>query len=131
MTLREALLRWLAGELVNFLPPLAPKRPRVTLLREDNDMLIYAINLQPPGAPDVVSRELTEIIDSGTPSILTVVDGQERGYAQGANVELRLVDIDDQGNRSAPSASLLFIASDTIPPPAPGAVGVTLLREEP
>lgn len=94
-------------------------------------MLVYALSLPAANAPDVVKREVTEVVDGGAPRVFEATDGQEVKYVQDSAVKLSLVDIDDAGNRSEPSGVFEFTATDTIPPPQAGQVGVTIVREEP
>jgi len=92
-------------------------------------MLIYGVALPAPGAPDVVKRTLKVTINGEAKDDVDAV-GAEIKANDGDKVSLVLVDTDDAGNESLPSAPFEFTAVDTIAPPAPGAVGVTLLREE-
>lgn len=131
-SLADDVLRAVGRLIVAYLPPRRPGRPRASLIRKETQMLVYKLILPPPGAPDVVTRELAVFKNGGAEphAILSVVDGQEITFDQGDVVTLRLVDIDDAGNRSEPSPPFDFVATDTIAPPAPGAPGVELLREE-
>lgn len=117
------------------LPPATPGNLNV-LDMKGNDMantITFDIGL-PPLAPnnDVVNRELTVTIDGGTPDVrqLATTEAVVEGFSvpQGASVSLRLVDVDDGGNRSLPS-SLDFVAADTVPPPQPGDLSVLNLDE--
>lgn len=128
----DDLLRALARLVRRYLPPKRPGTPRAILLREDGNVLIYTLQLPPAGAPDVVTRELSVFVNGGeTPrDVLPASDGMELSFHDNDIVTLVLVDIDDAGNRSEPSPALNFTAADTIAPPAPGELGVTLLREE-
>lgn len=92
-------------------------------------MLRCQLQLPPPGAPDVVLRELTQVIN-GIQTVLNVEQGYTFLAEDGAMVSLSLVDIDDAGNRSEPSPTLTFTATDTIAPPTPGELGVTVIGEE-
>lgn len=95
-------------------------------------MLEYKATFPPTTANDVVTREVTMTINGGTPDVSTypVTTGEFNFFApDNATVSLFLVDIDDAGNRSQPSPSTEFTATDTLPPPAPGAIGVTLVGE--
>lgn len=130
----HAFLQWLARYVVLYLPPPRPQPVTVTLVREENRMLVYKVNVPAVTADDVVSYEITEIVDGGTPTIIPVKVGDpapEIKVADGSAVVLTVVEIDDAGNKSDPSPALAFTAHDTIPPPAPGAPTVELLREEP
>ncbi|NBW12301.1 MAG: hypothetical protein EBR82_30145 [Caulobacteraceae bacterium] len=96
-------------------------------------MLIYSVSAAPPVDGDVVQRQLTVDIAGEVPTVLTFAgDATNLGEVradQGATVTLSLVDVDDAGNPSEP-AVVEFVATDTIPPAAPGQFGVTLVREE-
>lgn len=95
--------------------------------------ILFDVSLPPPGATDVVSRELTLTIDGTTQAVpplvgtTTVVVGFSG--PQGATVEAVLVDVDDAGNRSEPSPKLVATLQDTIPPPAPGELGLIVTGE--
>ena len=112
-----------------------PERPKLLQKGIDEMMnLIFDITLPPPGASDVKIRELTykigaddEIIESlnGVATAMTGLKGPE-----GALVEAVLVDIDGAGNRSEPSPKLSAPLADTIAPPAPGELGITVTGQE-
>ena len=96
-------------------------------------MLVYGCTPPADTAPDVVKYEFTASIAGQPDQVVT----QDKGGAQAEvkandndSVSLVCVEIDDAGNRSAPSPAFVFTAVDTIPPGAPEAPGVTLLREE-
>lgn len=96
------------------------------------DILTYVINAAAPVDADVVQRELIASVNGETVSTTvwsgTAVDLGVISVPQDSQVELTLVDIDDAGNRSAP-AVVTFVAADTVPPQAPGGIGVTLVGE--
>lgn len=111
------------------------KRPGLVFLvfaKEENDMLFFNLVLPAPGASDVVSRKLSVQIGNADPVELTLavsepapeMSGNDNDIVQGS-----LVDIDDANNPSDPS-SFNFVLTDTIPPPAPGQVGLQVIREE-
>jgi hypothetical protein len=96
-------------------------------------LIVFDVLLPPPAAPDVISRELGISI-SGQPAEVrslgtadTLITGLKA--PQGTTVSLSLVDVDDAGNRSIPSYKT-FEALDTIPPPQPGELGITITGEE-
>lgn len=95
--------------------------------------LVYAVSAGPAVDADVVNRELAVVVNGQEVSRSLypkdTTDFGEVRAAQDATVILTLVDIDDAGNRSQP-AIREFVALDTIPPAAPGELGVALLREE-
>lgn len=95
--------------------------------------LVYAVSAGSPVDKDVVTRELTVVVN-GEEVSKTGFDGSatalgEVSVEENANVRLILVDIDNASNRSQP-ATVEFVALDTIPPAAPGEFGVSLVREE-
>jgi hypothetical protein len=95
--------------------------------------LVYSVSAGPAVDADVVSRELTVAVNGEQISRVSfpkeTTDFGEIKVAQDSNVSVALVDIDDAGNRSQP-ALREFVATDTIPPAAPGEIGVSLLRED-
>lgn len=93
--------------------------------------LVYQLILPPPGAPDVVKRTLKSTVNGvEQPDVDIVSDPFEVTFADNDSVTLSIVDTDDAGNVSPPSEPFAFTATDTIAPPQPGQVGVSLLREE-
>jgi len=116
-----------------YLKPARPGQPQATLIDEDGNMLVYEVTLPPPNAPDVVKRELSYTENGGEVNVLTG-DGSATTMTvkvhDDAAVKLWLTDFDDAGNASDPSPPLEFVAKDTIPPPAPGELGVKLVGEE-
>lgn len=98
------------------------------------DVLTYRVSVGPVVDGDVVTRELSVYVDGAD------VAREVRAYepsttdlgdvlvTQGSAVVLKVVDIDDAGNRSEP-AVLEFVALDTLPPAQPGSFGVTLMSE--
>lgn len=108
----------------------------VTLIgsAEMGDVLTYQVSAGPVVDHDVVTRELSCVVDGGEAVVSTFAgSATDLGLVtvpQGADVVLSLVDIDDAGNRSD-AAVVSFVAADTIPPAAPGAFGVTLIGEAP
>lgn len=98
------------------------------------DTLVYKVSVAPAADKDVVERQLTVAINGlviADASRVFPADAADLGVVsakQGDVVMLVLVDVDDAGNRSEP-ATLEFEAKDTLPPPAPGAFGVTLVAE--
>jgi hypothetical protein len=124
-----AFWRWIAAEVAPHLPPGRPGRPFLTLIRENADMLIYSLTLPAATAVDVTAWQLSETVE-GVETIKAATAAMELGYTDGAVVSLKVRAIDDAGNASEWSPSLDFTANDTIAPPASGAPGVVLLREE-
>ncbi len=97
------------------------------------DVLVYGVSAAPVTEGDVVSRELSVVINGLEQPVVSfpgyAVDLGVIDVPQDAEVVLRLVDVDDAGNRSAP-AEVSFVATDTVPPAAPGGLGVTLVAEK-
>lgn len=127
----RAFLRWFLWGIV------APPQPGplvIKKIREDfsmADKLGYTIALPAAGAPDVVERTLTVTVDGvGTEDIMLGMEVTEHEVIvdQDKAVTVSLVDTDDAGNASEPSM-LEFVATDSVAPPAPGAMGVTSIRE--
>jgi hypothetical protein len=96
------------------------------------DTMTYEITVGAPAANDVVSRELTVVVDGvyRDPVVLPAyeVNFGRISVPQDSSVVVSLVDLDDSGNRSEP-ATLSFQAIDVVPPPAPGGLNVTVVGE--
>lgn len=112
--------------------PRTPGPMVTTLISEDAmDVLHYDVTL-PAAGTDVETREFTVAVE-GRPDMVTTLPKSallaQFGAPQDSLVKLSLVDIDDAGNRSAPSV-LSFKAIDTLPPAAPGGLQATLVSEE-
>jgi hypothetical protein len=130
----DLAMRALARELVNRFPPKRPKPPTAKLLREDPSTmaLIYGIEILPPVDPDVVKRTVMMVVNGGepTPHVVNDPNSFELPPVQpGDSVSLTLIDTDDAGLDSEPSAAFTFFAADTLPPARPGAPTARLLRE--
>lgn len=97
------------------------------------DVLTYAVSAAPVVDGDVVSRELSVVINGLEQPVVSfpgyAVDLGTVEVPQDSEVVLRLVDVDDAGNRSEP-AEMIFVAVDTLSPVAPGALGVALVSEK-
>lgn len=96
------------------------------------DLLTYQVTVAAPVDADVVTRQLTVTVDGvseGTRAFEgAATDLGTLEVLQDSNVVLTLVDVDDAGNLSEP-AVVNFVATDTLPPSAPGAFSVTLVSE--
>lgn len=96
------------------------------------DMLTYEIVVAAPAVSDVVSREVTVVVDGQYSEPVshapTAVNLGQITVPQDAEVIVSVTDVDDAGNRSEP-ATLVFTAIDTVPPPVPGGVSVVLVGE--
>lgn len=113
-------------------PPM-PGPITITLVSEDGTMLVYDVTLPAAGAADVVSRELTVTLGDGDATLIALpadcVLYPGLRVEQDTPVSLSLEDVDDAGNHS-PARVLTFTAADTLAPPQPGEMGVTLVAEE-
>ena len=94
--------------------------------------LVYELTCSAPTDLDVVERRLTVTVNGNVVATdsysNTVTVLGERTFAQGDNVTVSLVDVDDAGNVSEP-AVIEFVANDTIAPSVPG-LNIKLVREE-
>lgn len=96
------------------------------------DTMTYEIAVGGPATQDVVSRELTVVVD-GVYRDPVVFPAYEVSFGrisvpQDSEVVVSLVDVDDAGNRSEPS-TVSFKAIDVVPPAAPGGLNVTVVGE--
>lgn len=114
-----------------------PPRPRISTAhakKEEASMLVYSVEIDPPGASDVEKRRLSVVVDGveerqvDLPATCVKVGGLK--FHEGCDVHLTLWDIDRSGNVSPP-AVYNFKAKDTIAPPAPGGFGATITGEVP
>ena len=90
------------------------------------DLLTYEATLPAvPEGTDVASQVLSVVVNQ-TPQAEQTLDKTATiatfEVPQGSNVDLSLVYVDDGGNRSEPRMQS-FVATDTIPPSAPGEFG--------
>ncbi len=102
------------------------------ITKEINMGLVYELTCSAPTDLDVVERRLTVTVNGNVVATdsysNTVTVLGERTFAQGDNVTVSLVDVDDAGNVSEP-AVIEFVANDTIAPSVPG-LNIQLVREE-
>jgi hypothetical protein len=134
----ELLLTELLGQVRKVNRKLGPRTPKPVSLfiqsEKEGNMLQYEIQLPAlPAGHDVVSRKLTVATDGGAPveSVIAPDTSSVPGEgAQGATLVVTLQDTDDAGNVSAES-SATFTLVDTIPPAAPGAIGLVVTGETP
>ena len=102
------------------------------ITKEINMGLVYELTCSTPTDLDVVERRLTVTVNGNVVATdsysNTVTVLGERTFAQGDNVTVSLVDVDDAGNVSEP-AVIEFVANDTIAPSVPG-LNIQLVREE-
>ena len=102
------------------------------VVSEEGTMLKFKIVLPPPGAPDVVSRNLSlKIGDAESQSIVlagTDLETAEFVGAEGSIVSGQLADVDDASNIS-PARDFSFTLLDTIAPPMPGELGLMVTDE--
>jgi hypothetical protein len=99
--------------------------------------LKFRAALGPPKASDVASRELTiektaagGAVSSDTVPLAANAASVDFVVERNTHFKLTLVDIDGDGNRSAPSAAVEGDALDIFPPPPPDITGVEGLGEE-
>lgn len=98
-------------------------------------VMIFNVSLPPvPEKSDVATRELQVLVDGVVTKTTEItdlsqatVDGLRASVNSIATLELR--DVDAAGNMSDPSVHE-FAVLDTIPPPAPGALGAIIVGEE-
>jgi hypothetical protein len=92
----------------------------------------FKLVLPPPGAADVVSRDLTVSISGGEPRVFEltgdVLESQVLEANEGDAITGQLVDVDDAGNNSEARLFDLILV-DTIAPPLPGEVGIAMTEE--
>lgn len=106
------------------------------MISEGIGMSKFALILPPPGAADVVTREVIYSINDGAPVTLelpgTALETEPFEAQEGQVVTGTLVDIDDASppNRSEPRTFNLAL-NDTIAPPQPGEVGVKMTEDAP
>jgi hypothetical protein len=84
-----------------------------------------------PAIGDLATREINQTLD-GTVSVRPFAPDTASFTVdadKGTAIALFLTDIDTSGNRSQPSATLSFVATDTVPPPVPGGLGVTNVEQ--
>lgn len=119
---------------------LAPSKPGATKLHttaEVRDMLKFVIVLPEKTAEefDVVSRQVTIAINGVVAATLTAAatDTEVGPFAGRDNdqIDVSVVNVDDAGNVSAVASTLSTVLTDTFAPPAPGALAVLCVGEEP
>lgn len=95
-------------------------------------MFTFHLTLPTPGASDVTKRELSVQVGSQAPIVQefegTITEAGGFTGEQDDAVLVKLVDIDDVGNRSE-SREQSFTLTDTIAPPQPGEIGLTVDSE--
>jgi hypothetical protein len=108
---------------------------RISITGEDPmaDKILFQVVLPPKSAPDVVRRELTVSFADGSQDVIELsADATSSDTLKGdqdSEISVSLVDIDDAGNRSEPSLAA-FELLDTVAPPAPGELGLSIVGEE-
>lgn len=123
------IIREVSESRTNVVPRLS-----VVQIRRDYmaDVLTYRVSAPVSVSKDVVNRLLTLSVNGKDEGIATLPGNATElsvfSVPQNAEVVLTLVDVDDAGNKSE-AATLSFVAVDTIPPAAPGGLGVTLVGE--
>lgn len=113
--------------------PAMPGLMRVSVSKEEKDMLIFDVILPVAAVSDVVTRELTVAPEGQTPETRSLGGAETLAVGfkapQDTNVALTLVDVDDAGNRSEARVQTVVL-KDTIAPPLPGELGVNVTGEE-
>lgn len=96
-------------------------------------MLRYHFSLPPePAIDDLDHREAEFTVDGGAAQTVNVPKGATEftvDFDRNAAVIITLKDVDTSGNKSAPSDPLSFTATDTVPPPTPGGLGVSSIEQ--
>jgi hypothetical protein len=108
-------------------PPPQPGTVTLIVTGESDMALQYKLTLPTPTVSDVTTRKLT-VNGNTTEHAVAVVEVEGFEGEQGAEVAGTLVDVDDAGNESVPSA-FTFTLTDTFAPPEPGAVGIVVTGE--
>jgi len=129
-------LSWFSGRVTGTIEIPSLAKPGIMKLAQtrqgDGKMLFFTLTIPPPGAADVVKRELTVKIGDAEPTVVElatdVVVSEEMSGNQDDVVLASLVDTDDAGNVS-PAREQSWTLTDTIPPPEPGELGLTVTRE--
>lgn len=132
MEQKFARLEQLVFDLQLKLGPSDPVRIVITGENAMADLIQFKVVLPAKSAPDVSFREVTLIINDGTPDIRNLAaDALELNALEGpqdATVSVSLVDVDDKGNRSIPSTASLLL-TDNVAPPQPGEIGLEITGE--
>jgi hypothetical protein len=115
-------------------PPSQPWLIRLTVTKENDNMLKFNLTLPSASASDVISRLLSVKIGNNDPVTLTlaandvIITNDLFVGNDNDGVDVSLADVDDAGNRSV-SRDQSFVLTDTIAPPQPGEIGLTITDE--
>jgi hypothetical protein len=106
----------------------------ITLIKETDMGLVYALTLPVSSTPDVEKRVVKTSVN-GVERYITIGSTDTRVILQpvpeGASISIVLQDIDNAGNCSEWSDALEFISKDTLPPSKPGQPTIVLASEVP
>lgn len=135
----KAVWCWIVRLVYGYSPRRIPRPgPIHFVTQEEKMMLIVQGTLPPPGAADVAQREITINVTLADGTVLdpvTITKGIAESVftfaaPRNATITTSQVDVDGDGNRSAPTLSGPFEAADTFPPPAPGQIGFSVVGQE-
>lgn len=127
--------------LIRHLPPPMPGILKLRVIAEKAspampDRLTFVVSVPAEPTPtDVVKREVI-VLQADQLEQVSEHDGNgamDVGPFEGdqdSKVEVRMVNVDDAGNRS-PARTQMFTLVDTIAPPAPGEIGLRVVAETP
>ena len=130
-------LGWIRGRVTGTIEIVGPAMPgiiKLALTGQEDSMLKFKLTLPPPGTADVITREIEVQVGEGTPTVSNITgdstefDAGLQGEA-GDLVTAKLTDIDDAENRS-PAREQSWTLLDTLAPPLPGEMGLTVTAEE-
>ena len=128
------LPRWLASFLRRELGLIPPRPAAVTLSgSEVKTVLRYTFTLPPaPAIDDLAGRRALVKVGDADPVVVTLAPTAATftyDFDRDVAVKVTLRDVDTSGNVSPDGPPLEFVATDTVPPPAPGAVAVGLIEQ--
>jgi len=112
-----------------------PYRVKVIPTQEVDNMIQFRVQLPtlPPEPNDIASGELTVKIGEADPTVIPTTKTQTEvtglGAAQGVEVTVSFVYIDDAGNRSAVPSTASLVLTDTFAPADPGALAIEATGE--
>jgi len=130
-----AAVRWLAGELSQYLPPRRPSRFSFRVREVITPMgKVFEVSVQLPEVPtpnDIATQELVVTVNGEARPAVDVDLGETSvvvgAFAEGTTVEASLVYVDDSVNANrSPARVESLTVSDTEAPPEPGVFGFTV-----
>lgn len=117
-----------------------PDPDKISLLvtAEDGSMLTFKINLPaaPPEPNDIVGGELTVVIGTADPVVLsttkdqTVVEGLQGNDGESVKASFAYLDDATPPNKSVHPSTIDVVLADTIPPADPGVLSLEVTGEE-